>query len=320
MKFLHIFLPVLLVFLNSPHKAIAKPGESISRIIVIVNKDAITSAELEERLRLVNLSAGKPVTAPIPENLRKQVMEGMIDEHLQMQAAAAKKIPILEKDVEKALENLAKDNRMTLDAMVKMLHSNGISKKTMLTRIRAQMAWGRYIREMYAPLVHISDQEVDKVLSQTQEVRPVALPPDQMDITLCQAIYPVTSDTPEEVMVFMGPKIEETAQAKGCAAFVKAARESGAKVDVNRTVKLGQLPDTLKPLVKDVKSGTCLEPAMTSQGVVITMVCSKVMPKPPEPLVLTRDMASNAVEQEKLGRKAAQEMMKLKSVAYIEWK
>lgn len=292
-----------------------------TRLIVIVNKDAITAADVEERVRLINLSAGRPVTTPIPNEMRKQIIQGMVDEILQLQAAKSKKIKIEDADVEKSLENLAKDNKMSLDAMVKMLQSNGISKQTMLTRLRAQMAWGRYIREMYGPLVYISDQEVDKELYKAKDVKTEEPSPDLMDVTLCQAVFDVTPQTSEEVMMILGPKIEETHQAKGCAAFLKAARGFGAtKIDANRIVKLGQLPQELKTMVRKTKAGDCMQPAMTPDGLVLTMVCSKAMPKVAPPPPLTRDTASLALEQEKLGKRAAQEMAKLKTAAFIEWK
>lgn len=293
---------------------------SKTRILVVVNKDAITAADLAERIRLINLSSGKPTTASVPEDIRKQIIQGMVDELLQLQAAKSKKIKLDDTEVEKALEGLANDNKMSLDAMIKMLKSNGISKQTMLTRLKAQMAWARYIREAYGPLVHISDQEVDKVLSQAKEVKLEEPSPDLMDITLCQAIFDVKPDTPEEVMMLLGPKIEETHQAKGCTAFLNAASGFGAKVDKNRVVKLGQLPPALKTMVKSAKPGKCMQPTMTPDGLVLTMVCSKTMPKVTPPPLPTRDTASRDIEQEKLSKRSAQEMAKLKSAAFIEWK
>lgn len=311
-----LFLTGLVLGVAAPVKA----APASTRIVVVVNKDAVTAADVEERVRLINLSAGKPVSSPIPDDMRKQIVQGMVEELLQLQVAKSKKIKIEAAEAEKALENLAKDNGMSLDAMVKMLKSNGISRQTMLTRLRAQMAWTRYIREMYGPLVHISDQEVDKKLNTAEEVKVPEPSPDLMDVTLCQAIFDVRPDSPEEVMMLLGPKIEETHQAQGCAAFLKAASGFGAKVEANRVVKLGQLPDGLKSLVRKAKAGTCLQPAMTPDGLVLTMVCSKAMPTMPAPIPLTRDTASLALEQEKLGKRAAQEMAKLKSVACIEWK
>ncbi|MBX9804683.1 MAG: SurA N-terminal domain-containing protein [Alphaproteobacteria bacterium] len=291
-----------------------------TRIIVVVNKDAITAADVEQRIRLVNLGAGRPTNDPVPDEVRKQVIEEMVNECLQLQAAKAKKIVISDAEVEKTLESLASDNKMSLDAMVKMLKSNGISKQTMMTRLRAQISWGRYIREMYGPLVHIADVEIDTALSKAKEVKVEEPSPELMDITLCQAVFDVTPETPEAVMMLLGPKIEETHQAKGCPAFLNAAKGFGAKVQANQIVKLGQLPGPLKAMVHKTKTGTCMQPTMTPEGLVLTMVCSKTMPKVAPPPVLTRDMASSVVEQQKLGKRATQEMAKLKSVAFIEWK
>ncbi len=141
-----------------------------------------------------------------------------------------------------------------------------------------------------------------------------------MDITLCQVVFDVKPDSPEEMMMLLGPKIEETQKAKGCSSFVKAAQGFGAKIEENRTVKLGQLPTALKSLVHKTKAGQCMEPTMTPNGLVLTMVCSKTMPKVAPPPAQTRDTASVAIEQEKLGKRAAQEMAKLKSAAFVEWK
>ena len=98
-----------------------------TRIVVVVNKDVITAGDVDERVRLINLSAGKPVSTPIPDDIRKQIIQGMVEESLQLQAAKSKKIKVDDADVEKALESLAKDNKMSLEAMVKMLRTNAVT-------------------------------------------------------------------------------------------------------------------------------------------------------------------------------------------------
>jgi len=309
-----LFFAGITLFMNPVSNA-AVPA---TRIIVIVNKDAITASDVDERTRLINLSAGRPVTTPIPDEMRKQIIQGMVDEILQLQAARAKKIKIEDAEVMKSLEGLAKENNMSLDGMVKMLKSNGISKQTMITRLKAQMAWGRYIREMYGPLVHIHDKEIESFLAKAKEVKIEAPSQDLMDITISQAIFDVKPDSPDEVMMLLGPRIEETHQTKGCAAFVKAAKGFGAKVEEGRVVKLGQLPDALRNMVKQAKVGSSIQPAMTPDGLVLTMVCSKSLPKVAPPPLHTRATASVALEQEKLGKRAAQEMAKLRAAAFIE--
>ena len=319
MNLLRVFLVLSGLFVMQSFPADAALSNT-SRIIVVVNKDAITAGDVEERIRLINLSSGKPVTTAISEEMRKQVIQGMIDVQLQLQAAKSKKIKVDDAEATKALQNLAQDNKMTLDGMVIMLKSNGISKQTMITRLKAQMAWVRYIREMYGPLVHIADKEVDKLMAKAKEVEVEKPSPDFMDIKLCQAVFNITPETSQEVMMLYGPKIEETHQSKGCQSFLKTARGYGAKVEADRVVKLGELPGPLRKLVHQTKAGSCMEPVMTPDGLVLTMVCSKSMPKAAPPPLVYRETAFMAIEQEKLGKRGQQEMAKLKSVAFIEWK
>lgn len=302
--------------LASPEGKAAVPQ---SRILVIVNKDAITASDLDERIRLINLSAGRPVTTPIPDELRKQIIQGMVDEILQLQAARAKKIKIDDAEVEKSLAGLASDNKMSLDGMLKMLKSNGISKQTMFTRLKAQMAWGRYIREMYGPLVHIHDKDIESYLKKAKEIKIEEPSPDLTVVALSQVVFNIKPDSPQEVMMLLGPKIEETQQAKGCPAFAKAAKGFGATVE-NRTMQLGQLPEGLKDMVQKATVGKAMDAQWAPDGLVMTMVCSKTKPKVAPPPPQTKDTASVAVEQEKLGKRAAQEMAKLRAAAFIEQK
>ena len=107
MKVLRVFWVLGLCLL-----AVLDVGALAGRIVVIVNKDAITASDVEERIRLINLSTGRPVTTPVPNELRKQVVQGMIEEILQLQVAREKKVKITDSEGEKALEGLAKENNM----------------------------------------------------------------------------------------------------------------------------------------------------------------------------------------------------------------
>jgi peptidyl-prolyl cis-trans isomerase SurA len=311
---------VMLGILSTSGAFASKENPGSSRIVVVVNKVAMTSADVEQRIRLINLSTGKAVNTPIPPDIRKKMVQGMVDESLQLQATKQMKIEVSDKEVDDSLSNLARENGMSLDGMVNMLKSNGIPKEVMMTRIRAQMAWGRFIREKYGHLVTVVDKDVDKLLARANNAKPEQPSQEMMDITLCQAIFPIKQDSAPEVIELIAPKIEEAQKAKGCQSFLKIARQGGARVDQNRVVKLGQLPNELKTLVNKTTPGTCMEPAMTPDGLAVTMICTKSMPKAAPIPELSRQDARQAVEQEQLGKKSAQEMARLKMAAYIEWK
>ncbi len=133
-----------------------------SKILLIVNKDPITEHDLTQRIKLITFSAGGQVK--IGENQKAEILNSLVQERLQLQAAKLKKIDVTSAEVDGALKDMAQDNNMTLDQLVTLLKSNGIAKETLATRIRAQIAWARYIRQQYAPVVYVSEAEAEKAL------------------------------------------------------------------------------------------------------------------------------------------------------------
>ncbi|AIK96789.1 peptidylprolyl isomerase [Candidatus Odyssella acanthamoebae] len=133
-----------------------------SKILLIVNKDPITEHDLAQRIKLITFSAGDQVK--IGDSQKAEILNSLVQERLQLQAAKLKKIDVTSAEVDGALKDMAHDNNMTLDQLVALLKSNGISKETLATRIRAQIAWARYIRQQYAPVVYVSEAEAEKAL------------------------------------------------------------------------------------------------------------------------------------------------------------
>ncbi|MBI2234238.1 MAG: SurA N-terminal domain-containing protein, partial [Micavibrio aeruginosavorus] len=70
------------------------PGARAEGIAAVVNEDAITISDLEERLRLMIVSSGMPYNQDIRDRLRGQVLNMLLDEALQMQEARASDITV----------------------------------------------------------------------------------------------------------------------------------------------------------------------------------------------------------------------------------
>ncbi len=136
-------------------------------IILTVNKDAITRQDIDARIRLVLLTSGMPYSPEIVESMRSQVVKSLIDEKLQTQAADSQKIIIPAAQITEEITKLATENNMDFEKLKTLLKEQGIPIKTLENRIRAQIAWARYIREYlkerYPAQIQVSDQEVDKL-------------------------------------------------------------------------------------------------------------------------------------------------------------
>lgn len=416
--FMGAFVGIAFLTCEEQANAATLSSASTSKILLTVNGSPITELDLAQRIRLVNINSGGNVQ--LSDSQSAEILESLIQERLQIKIARDKKITVAESEIEEAFNNMAKENKMTTAQLIDFLKGNGVSKETMLHRIRAQLHWMRYIRQQYAPVIHVSDNEVERniksfdaqkgqkeyLLSEialyttgsgqedrikrnaedlVRQIRQGAkfealarelsksdsaskggdmgwhaisrLDPtiadkitslktgqvsdpirvsggykiimlkgirhagqasdDEMEISLIQAVFPLTPQSTEEELNIIGPKIEETMATKGCAAFKKMASSHEAQVQESQSLRLGQLPDQLKDMIKKNPVGKSLQPIMTPDGLIVTMVCQK---KKAEPVIITTDHVRDNLEQEKYGARAARELQRLKSTACIECK
>ncbi|MFQ5487139.1 MAG: SurA N-terminal domain-containing protein, partial [Gammaproteobacteria bacterium] len=83
-------LPLAAIALAAASAAETPPLQTLDRIAAIVNDDVITTSELEQRLTTLEKQLRQQRTPMPPRNvLRKQVLERMVLNRIQLQLAAA---------------------------------------------------------------------------------------------------------------------------------------------------------------------------------------------------------------------------------------
>ena len=142
-------------------------SELIDEIVAVVNNDAITRYELEERIALAENQLSRQGT-PLPDTdlLEKQVLERMITEMLQVQFAKDTGIRVDDVQLDKALQRMAKDNKFTsLGDFRAQLEKEGIVFRKFREDIRSEIIFARLReREVDSKLI-ISDGEVENYLA-----------------------------------------------------------------------------------------------------------------------------------------------------------
>ncbi len=132
------------------------------RIVAIVNGDAITSGDVENRARMFALSTGLPTTNDVLERLKSQIANQLVDERLRLQEAQRRKIVVPDKQIAGAVREIENRNNMADGALRQKLAGMGVSLRTLIDQIRAQLAWTQVLREQLADKVNVSDSEVDE--------------------------------------------------------------------------------------------------------------------------------------------------------------
>lgn len=158
MMLLKIFALLFCLFAGLPAYA------DDARIVVVVNDEAITNADVEDRMGLIFMSSGLERNEANSKSVRERVIKNLIEEKLQMQEAKHSGIDVTNAEVETAISSIAKQNRMTTDDMSSMMQRGGVPRQTLIDQIKATLMWTRVIQRQLRPQVEVGDDEVSAVL------------------------------------------------------------------------------------------------------------------------------------------------------------
>lgn len=234
-----------------------------SKVIVIVNKDSISQSDLDDRIKLITLMSGMSAKKQDMEKMRNQVLQSLIQEKIQIHAAKGKKIDISDAEIEKTLQSMAKDNNMTYEQFMSILESNNIPKETLTTRIKAQIAWVRYIRQQFAPIVHVADSEVDKTLKKIENAK------NQTQYLLSEIMLLISNPTQEGSVHADATKLVTDLRAGANFSMMaqQLSKSSNATVGGDLGwVTLEQVDPSVANAIQNLKAGDISNPIRTPAG------------------------------------------------------
>ncbi len=157
-------------------KPAAKPAASAAQapaetrmpaeaVVAIVNDQLISTYDLDQRAGLILLSSGIRPTPEVMQQIEAQALRSLEDERLQMQEIRSRKMSLDPKDVDAALENVARNARTTVPVLKTQLAAAGVNINTLRDQIEAQLAWNRLMSGLYGSRLRISDAQVQDTLA-----------------------------------------------------------------------------------------------------------------------------------------------------------
>ena len=138
----------------------------LDRIVAVVDQTVITEQELENRIRTVTAQLKKQGTELPPENiLRKQILERLISDTLQLQYAAQTGLKVDDNQLDKTIERIAEQNKLTLTEFGEALSKDGISMRKFRSDIRSEITIARLREREVDSRVNVSESEIDNFLT-----------------------------------------------------------------------------------------------------------------------------------------------------------
>jgi peptidyl-prolyl cis-trans isomerase SurA len=164
--FIKLFLLASIAFGSLHLNAQAADVVKIDRIVAIVDQSVVTEQELESRMRTVIAQLTKQGTE-LPEEsvLRKQILERLISDALQLQYAAQTGVKVEDSQLDKTIERIAEQNQMSLTEFTDALAKDGISMAKFKADIRSEITIARLREREVDSRVNVSESEIDNFLT-----------------------------------------------------------------------------------------------------------------------------------------------------------
>ncbi|MDA7946679.1 MAG: SurA N-terminal domain-containing protein [Hyphomicrobiaceae bacterium] len=137
-------------------------AQSEQSIVALVNDEPITNYDVTQRMRLLKVTARKEPSAA----LRKQVIEDLVSERIQVQEATKNGVVVSDDQVNQVLDRVASSNKMNRDQLMSSLAQLGVNGSTMKEQIRSRLAWRSVVQRKFRGQVSVNASQVDEALSE----------------------------------------------------------------------------------------------------------------------------------------------------------
>jgi peptidyl-prolyl cis-trans isomerase SurA len=143
---------------------------ALDRSIVLVEEDLVTERELDDRVAEIKRRlASQNVNLPSEENLRKQVLERLILDQIQLQMAKQIGIRIDDLTLDREMTNLAKQNGMSLLDFRSKIISEGLDYAKFREDVRQELTIKLLRKRQVDSQIQVTDREVDDLIASQSE-------------------------------------------------------------------------------------------------------------------------------------------------------
>lgn len=283
-------------------------------IAAVVNDEAISMTDVDERIKLVLASSGLPDSPEIRAKITPQVVDGLIEEQLKLQEATHNKLAVSDQEIDDGLKTIAGQNKFTPEQFLAVLEKQGVPEKTLRRQIKAQLAWNKVIKEKLRRQVDVSATDVDTRMERLKSKI------GQTEYLVSEIFLPLNGSKRDADVQAFAQRMDAELQAKKApfapvaAQFSKAAgAEKGGSIG---WIQEGYLEPDLDKVVMSLEEGEISDPIKTNAGIYILALQKKRTIT--EESIPARDDLTDQIGMERLDRVQQRALLDLKSAAFID--
>ena len=237
-------------------------------VAVMVNGDPITNLDIEQRSKLNFLSTHKP-------QVRKQVIEELIDEKLKIKEGKKYSIDPSSSDIDSMYAGMSSRMHITADQLTKSLASSGIRPETLKERMKAEMVWSSLVRGRFKESLQVGEKEVAAAAKSDET-------PDKPDaasfeykmqpivLIVERGSAPAAMEARRKEAEALRNRVQTCEEAN---TLFKSMQNAAIREAVTKTS--ADLPAPLRDLLDKTPIGHLTEPEVTKQGVEMVALCDR---------------------------------------------
>ena len=236
-------------------------------IAAVVNQESVTAGEVERRVERAQAEASRAGQRPLAEaELRRQALDALIDERAMITTARESGMKVDEPELDRAVQNIAQQNQVTLPVLRERLKSEGIDYARFRANVRDQIMIERLREREVYQRIKISEEDVDKFLAERR-----AAANADAETNVAQILIGVTEGADPATLAARKAVAEAAlARVRGGEDFAKVALELSEDANRAKGGELGlrpasRLPDIFVEATKALKSGE-IAPTLLRSG------------------------------------------------------
>ncbi|MCP4317619.1 MAG: peptidylprolyl isomerase [Hyphomicrobiales bacterium] len=235
-----------------------------NRIAIVVNGTAITSLDIDRRIKLLRLQRARG-------KLKEKAQEQLIEEAIKMTEVGRLRAAVSDARVNQSFARFAKGNKMSTKQMSQMLRQAGVGADHFKEFIRVQMSWPRVVEARYSSGGRMSTEDLVSKMLERGGVKPTTT-----EYILQQVIFVVPKAKRNAILSARKREAESMRQrfvdCNSTREFAKGLKDVSVR-DLGRVMQPA-LPGDWKALVEKTSEGKTTGTKVTDRGVEFIAVCS----------------------------------------------
>jgi peptidyl-prolyl cis-trans isomerase SurA len=243
-----------------------------SAVAAIVDDTVITTLDVEQRMKMMLISAGGRISREMLPQLERQAVRDLVEEQLQLKEAKEYKVTPEPGDIDKQLVGMAASSGLTLQQFEAALKAEGVSIQSLRSQVGAGMVWPELVAGKFGKRVRVNDDEVDDTLARMREDA------TQEQFLVSEICLPVPE--PSQAQAYYDGAVQLLDQMrKGVPFSVVAQQFSGCPTAAAGGdmgwVRAGELPKELDDAVRTLPPGAVTSPIPVENTFMILAVRDK---------------------------------------------